>query len=136
MAIREHRRQTFWQVLFPVILLSLVIIAVIVFLIITTGGAGNDVDTRWANISLIWLIIPTMVMSMIPLALAAAFVFLLAKLLSVAPNYLEKAQNFMAQVEVESRKYADKVAKPVISVKGGFAGVREFFRELAQRIRR
>lgn len=133
--IRNHRRQTFWQVLFPVLLAGLVLIAILILLIITTSARGNVQDTHWANISLIWLIIPTLASSLIFLMLLAGLIFLLAKLLGVLPKYGALGQYYAARMVDMACSLSAKVSSPILSVNSATAGSKEFINKIRQGIR-
>lgn len=135
-AFRGHRRQTFWQIQFPLILAGLIVIAVTVFLIVITAGHGNTVDTHWADISLIWLILPVLAGSLIPLALLGGLIFLMAKLLGALPKYGALGHYYAIRVTEIAKLIGDKVTAPVIAVKSRGAAVKSFFEQLRQRFKR
>ena len=64
----KHRKQIVWQVILPVVVTSLLIVALIVLVNIATFNQGGDV-ARWAAISTIWIVIPIMFGLLIFLAL-------------------------------------------------------------------
>lgn len=133
--IQDHRRQTFWQILFPVILASLVVVGLAVFLIITTGSpAGYDTGVKWAGISLIWLIIPTLLSCFIFLVILVGLIYLMAKALGAVPGLGAKGQYYAARMAEISQNLGNKVASPVIKTKGFFAGARRFRSEVGQKV--
>lgn len=129
-AYQDHKRQKTWQILFPVIFLSLVMVAVIVLLIITTGASGNTQDTHWANISLIWMLLPTIVASLIFLALLGGLVYLMAKLLKVTPLYAAKGQYYARRASEIARTLGDKAVSPILSVNSMQARWRSFRQQI------
>jgi hypothetical protein len=110
----------------PLILGGLVLVALIVLLIITTGGSGVQTGTHWANISAIWLAIPMIMGSLILLALLGGLIFLFAKLLKVLPKYGFLAQYYGERGVQIACMISDRVASPVIKVKGVWAGFTAF----------
>ncbi|HEY9088260.1 MAG TPA: hypothetical protein VIO36_08835 [Anaerolineaceae bacterium] len=122
-AMRKHRRQSFWRILFPVILVSLIVIALVVLAMVTTAGAGNDLDTHWANISLIWVLLPTILGSLVWLAILGGLIFAMVKLLGALPNGFAIVQHALMRVSEVARDVSDKVSAPVIKTKGFWAGV-------------
>jgi hypothetical protein len=124
-AVRDHRRQTFWQILFPVILAGVILVAVTVFLVVTTRYSGSTLDTRWANISLIWLLLPSIAFSVILLALLGGLIFLMVKALNGLPKFGAKAQYYAVSASQIVRNFSDKVSSPVIGVKGAWAGLQD-----------
>ncbi len=95
---RLHRRQTAWQVIVPVILAALVIIAAIVLIAMATFRSNGDVE-RWAAISTMWLTIPVMVGGLVMLAVLIGLAWAVGKAAGFIPPYTYKAQEFVNQVE-------------------------------------
>ena len=121
-AYRKHRRQMFWQILFPVLLLTVVVIAVTVYLIVITANPASQVDTQWANISVIWLALPTILTCLIFMALTGGLVFLMAKLLGKMPGWMAVAQYYAARMAQMAESVGNKAAAPVIKTRGMLAG--------------
>ena len=114
---RRHRSQRTVQILLPVILAAIVFIAVVVLVIVATANGTGDVG-RWAAISTIWIAIPTCLLGFIMLALFWGLVYLMGRLLGIAPRYTGKAQNFFQKLAIRIRRAADVTVKPVFAVNG------------------
>lgn len=132
-ALGNHRRQSFWRVTFPVILASLVVIALVVLAIVTTGGGGNVQDSHWANISLIWLLIPSIFGGIIILVVVGALIFVMVKLLNALPDWAATLQHYMIRVSQIARTISDKVSAPVIKTKSTYAAARRLKNRLIGR---
>lgn len=123
--LRIHARQTRLQILLPILLICLMMVGVIVLTIILSirpGGAA--VHMLWADISLIWLLMPTIFLFIIPAALIIALIFGMSKLINGLPRYGALAQFYAQRVADEVRKVADKAASPAVKVGGWSAGWR------------
>lgn len=131
--MRNHRRQSFWRVTFPVILAGLVVIGLTVLAIVTTAGGGNDQDSHWANISLIWLLIPSIFGGIIMLAVVGVFIFVMVKLLNVTPTAAATVQHYMIRVSQIACTVSDKVSAPVIKTKSTYAAARRLKNRLLGR---
>lgn len=114
---RRHRSQRTVQILLPVILAALVFIALVVLVIVATANGTGDVG-RWAAVSTIWIAIPTCLLGFVLLALFWGLVYLMGRLLGVAPTYTGKAQNFVHKLAIRIRRAADVTVKPVFAVNG------------------
>jgi hypothetical protein len=114
---RRHRQQRTSQIILPAVLGALVFVALVVLVIIATANGTGDVG-RWAAISTIWLAIPTCLMGFVFLAFLGGMVYLMGRLLGVAPTYTGKAQDFVHKLAIRIRLIADKVVKPVFAVNG------------------
>jgi hypothetical protein len=110
---KRHRKQLISQILLPMILASLVFVALIVLINVATFRGGGDV-ARWAAISTIWIVIPIMIVSLIFLAVLVGLVYLMKRLLNITPVYTGIAQDFVHKLMIRIRLLADKVVKPVI----------------------
>lgn len=111
----KHRKQRVWQIILPVILAALLFIALIVLIIIAASRGTGDV-ARWAAVSTIWISIPIILTSLILFAVLAGIVYLLIRLLQIAPVYTGKAQDFAYKVARTARRGADAIAKPFITL--------------------
>jgi energy-coupling factor transporter transmembrane protein EcfT len=120
---RRHRQQRTSQIILPAVLGALVFVALVVLVIIATVNGTGDVG-RWAAISTIWIAIPTCLMGFIFLALLGGMVYVMGRLLGVAPTYTGKAQDFIHKLAIRIRLIADKVVKPVFAVNGFGATVK------------
>ena len=114
---RRHRSQRTIQILLPVTLAAIVFIVVVVLVIIATANGTGDVG-RWAAVSTIWIAIPTCLMGFVLLALFSGLVYLMGRLLGIAPTYTGRVQNFVHKLAIRIRRAADVTVKPVFAVNG------------------
>ena len=110
---QRHRRQLALQIILPVVLFAILIVALIVLVNIATFRDGGDVG-RWAAISTIWIVIPIMIAGFIFLALLTGIIYLLKRLLQITPLYTGQAQDFVHKIAIRIRRAADASVKPVI----------------------
>jgi len=116
-----HRKEVFWQVSFPMILGSILVIsiAVITILAATRGGSLR----QSADTSLIFLIVPTMLMAILPLILLAGLAYGVIMLIKVLPGYMRQFQDAMIKVRDGVRMGADKAVEPVLRFKSKVASL-------------
>ncbi len=110
---QRHRRQVALQIILPMVLVVLVFVAAVVLINIATFRDNGDV-ARWAAISTIWIAIPVMIVSLIFLFLLGGIIYLLARLLGIAPTYTVKAQDFVRRLGIRIQRAADASVKPVM----------------------
>ena len=113
----------------PVVLTSLLIVALIVLINIATFRDGGDVG-RWAAISTIWIVIPIMLGLLIVLALLAGLVYLMKKLLNVTPTYTSLAQDYVYIAEGYIKRATEAIVKPVLQLNGILASINAFFERM------
>ena len=123
---RRHRRQRTSQIFLPMILAGIVFLAVVVLVIIATANGTGDVG-RWAAVSTIWIVIPTCIAGLMFLVVLGGLVYLMGRLLGVAPTYTGKAQDFVHRLAIRIRLIADKIVKPVFAVNGFGATLKALF---------
>jgi len=114
---RRHRKQRTTQIILPAVLAALVFIALVVLVIVATANGTGDVG-RWAALSTIWITIPVCTMGFVFLLLLGGLVYLMGRLLGVAPRYTNKAQNFVHKLAIRIRRIADMTVKPIFAVNG------------------
>src|SRR4030067_305621 len=117
---RAHRRQVLWQIFLP---LS---IGVIGFLVLAAlvGFSGNQQVIQWSDISLIFLIIPVMVVSLLLLALSVVFIILQREIMRSLPVYALKAQEFAFKLEQRGPSAANVAVEPILKYQSFRAGLR------------
>ncbi len=113
---RKHQRDVTRQILLPIILAALIGLGFAALAIYGAVGGQAGVSL-WADISLIWLIIPMMFLALVILALLVALVYGLAKLLGVAPRYTGLAQHYALWLNAEIVLLTEKIVQPVLSLK-------------------
>jgi hypothetical protein len=114
---RRHRKQRTTQILLPLVVTALLFLALVVLVNIATFRDNGDVG-RWAAISTMWISIPVCIMGLMFLAVLGGLVYLMGRLLGVAPRYTGKAQDFVHKLAIHIRRAADVTVKPVFTVNG------------------
>jgi hypothetical protein len=124
----RHRHEVLWQITVPVAVAAIVILA----LAILAGvlGTAND-HSRWADVSLIWLVMPVVVFTLIFLILLLAVVYGLVKLIEVLPPYARQLQEFFVLITFQVGKVGDKIVEPILRTRTFTASVRAFGRSLS-----
>jgi len=125
----RHRKQWTWQILLPVVLMSVLLIALIVLINIATFRDNGDV-ARWAAISTIWIVVPIMIAMLIFLILLVGIIYLLSKLLGITPRYTGLAQDYVHKAAGTIKRGLDAIVKQFIEIQGVLASIREFFKQL------
>jgi len=123
---KKHRRELAWQIILPMVLTVIGFAALIVLIYFATFEGDGDVG-RWAAISTIWIVIPVMLAGLILFALIGALVYLMKRLLDVAPTYTGLAQDYVHLAAGYVRRAADMAVKPVLFLDGVGASVRRLF---------
>jgi cytochrome bd-type quinol oxidase subunit 2 len=120
---KNHRAQSFAQILLPILLVTLILVAVAVL----ASLAPNDTVIRFSDISIMFLILPTAMVVLVLFLLSAGLIYGLAKALKVLPQYARLAQIYIEKFEQFLRKLSDKSVSPMITLESGLAGMRVLF---------
>jgi hypothetical protein len=120
---QRHRRQLISQIILPVVLAAILFIALVVLVNLATFRDNGDVG-RWAAISTMWIALPIIIASLIFLVLLVSMIYLLARLLGIAPNYTSQAQDFVQRLGIRIRQAADVPVKPVMFLDGVGASIK------------
>ncbi len=119
---QAHRKEAFWQIAFPLLLGVLAVLGLAVWTVWAASGGGNV--SQAADTSLIFLIIPTMVMAFILLAVLGALVYGVVSLLRFLPPKFFILQDFFDRMRVGVQRAADRVAEPTLRIGSVGAGWR------------
>ena len=123
----KHRRETFWQITFPFILGLLLVLGLAGWVIATAvqgGSVGQPADT-----ALIFLILPTLVMALIPLVILAGLAYGVIWLNQHLSPYMRQAQEAMLMVRDGVRNGADRIVEPILRFKSAVAALDVFRRK-------
>lgn len=118
----NYRKDSFWQITFPLMIGSLLILALAVWTV-STAARGGEVG-KAADASLVFLIIPALMVALIFLVILAGLVYALIWLNKNIPFYAYQVQIFFARVQGRVQTIADKAAAPVIKTSGLLAALR------------
>lgn len=111
----RHRRQAASQIIVPVVLAALLIIAFAVLIGLATFRGDGDV-ARWSSISAIWILIPIMLAGMIFLAMLGGLAYLMGRLLGILPAYTKQAQDLTYRVVSYVKRFSETAIKPVFAI--------------------
>ena len=120
-----HRRQFIWQILVPILIAAILIIAASVF----AATRNESQASVWADISLIWLIIPALFFAFILFILLIGLIYAMAMLLKVTPTYTQKLYSLIRLAAQKIEEAADTTAKPIFFVEGISASIKRFFQQ-------
>ncbi len=131
-----HKKQRFWQILFPVGLGVLLILVLVVLVILTSvhGDAQGEVSIL-ADASMIWLILPVLIFAVVMTVTLLGLIFLLAKVLHILPSYTSQAQYYVELFSSKVKYLAGKLTEPIIKVRSIGATINAIFTALFGRSR-
>ena len=119
----KHRREVLWQITVP-LLVVLILLLGLVGLVIWSGVQANPEVGRWADISLVWLIVPVIILSFIFLLLLSAITFGVIKLIQVLPPYARLVQDFFLRIQARVSGISNSLVRPIVQTKSAAAAAR------------
>lgn len=122
--IRRHKRQMTWQILLPFAGMALLLIAAAVLV----AGAGAGKVALWRDVSLIWLLVPALILALFLLVILGLVIYALARLKQATPRFTARAQELTLLGAQGIRRIADGTTLPFIRVRQVGAGIRSIFR--------
>ena len=123
---QRHRREVFWQITFPILLVSLALL----LLAVMAAGLSSEKASTWADISLIWMIIPALIFTLLTMIILAALVYLTIKLLHILPFYFFKGHNWFLLVNLRTGHIGDNLAEPFVRLRAWKAGAGALSRQV------
>jgi predicted PurR-regulated permease PerM len=112
----KHRRDMQRQIILPIVLATLLALAAGVLAGLAAAGYNPGVS-MWADISIIWMIIPMMLMALIIVALLVATIQGLSQLIKKTPHYTAIAQGYVWWLNAEIQIWTNKLVQPVLTFK-------------------
>jgi hypothetical protein len=119
----KHRREVFWQITLPLVAGVLLVIAAGAGVILSAATGSPQVG-RWMSVSLIWLIVPALAITLLVTLLAGGAAYGVTWLLRWLPGFALKAQDFFVLLQVRMARAADAAVAPVLRIQGWLAALR------------
>ena len=122
----RHRQEVLWQITIPIVVGVIILLAIAVLAIVL----GSQVDhSQWADVSLIWLILPAMLGAFILFVTIAAVAYGVMRLVGVLPHYALRLQDFFVLLSFQLGKLDDKAVEPILRLKAFMASVEALGRQ-------
>ena len=118
-----HKREVFWQITLPLLLGILLILAVVGAIIFSVIQPVTDVE-RWADVPLIWLILPSLFFALLLLAILAGLVFAVSYMFRIIPPYALVVQLYFEQAKSKIEQLLNMSAEPFLRINSLWAAIR------------
>jgi uncharacterized protein involved in cysteine biosynthesis len=118
-----HRREVFWQITLPLIVGILLLLATVAAVIYSATQPAAELD-RWGDVSLMWLILPSLFFALIILLFLVGMVYLISQLLRLIPPYARVVQLYFEAGKTKVGQLSDLSVKPIIRVRSLWAIIR------------
>ena len=127
-----HRRQVFWQIIFPLVILAVIFLALLV--VVSLSASGHQ--SRWADISLIWCLCPNLFVLLLCVGSLGGMAYGLFRLQQLLPGKLFSLQKFSLKVRDGVQKASDSAVEPVLKVRSSRAGQKALWKNIRDLFKR
>jgi hypothetical protein len=121
----RHRRESFWQIVFPIVLIALLFIGLAVTLYLTRGAQGVSIA---ADFALIFIILPFALIGLVVVIIIGAMIYGIHWALKKVPPYTNTAQRYTTMASRTVTNVLDQVTHYLVAVfamLGGFSNMLE-----------
>lgn len=133
--LQAHKKQRFWQIIFPVVLFSLLLLTGLVFLIVRDGRFSPGVE-EIGGVATVLVILPILLIALLQLALLIAIIYGVSRLKTVISPTSAKILQFMEKARWNIRKGADISVQPILGYNQNGEKAKQVFRSLNTRLRK
>lgn len=120
---KNHRKQMLLQIWLP-LTLAVGIFASLTVLVILSAEKSSPVIGQAANVSMIFLIAPLIVMGLLYAFLLGSSIYLVAKLSGKIPSVTRPVQAFLEVARLKTDQVTSAAARPIIKFGSFMAAVR------------
>jgi hypothetical protein len=121
----RFRRESWWQIIFPVVAVTLLLIAGAVLMLVLGGPSATSVVADYA---LGLLVVLTLIGGLIALGLVAALAYGISKLIGGMPPYTFAVQQFMQRIYEWVDRQTNRLARAVIIFRSAVTGMLFYLR--------
>jgi hypothetical protein len=130
---KRHQKEMLWQVTVPLVIGNVILLALALLAsLVALGVVPGDVR-RWADISLIWLIVPMMVATLLSLVFLAGSVYGLMRLILVLPKYSYQALGWLLLFGLKLQRLNDRMVEPFLRLHMTSASMKTLRRRVSKR---
>ena len=126
---QRHRREVFWQITIPSIAAALLLL---IFAILATGLTEMPMR-KWADISLISLIIPAGLFSLLGLVFLAVGVYATARLIQVLPGLFYRLHGLLILIGARLSRLENGLVEPVLRIQSWNASLRMLWKSVKRK---
>lgn len=123
-AQRAHRRETWLQIILPLVLGA----ALLVSLVVLAAESGQGNLGSLAQIATMLLVLPLMVVGLVMLAGASVGILALARLMGWLPQGAYRVQHAISRISQAAIRGADGLARPVLLLESWAKAAQRVFR--------
>ena len=133
-SLQVHRKQSFWQITFPIILAAIVLLVFLALVLVYSGGFGDNLTSIGAAAA-VFVILPHLLGLLIWLAILIAMAYGVNVLRLKLPGQSALILDFLHKFQIGSHKISNLAAQPSIKIASKIAQLEQIFSSLKVRLR-
>lgn len=122
----HHRRQVFWQIVFPIVIAAFLVLALLVWI----TNQGRDELRQGADIAAIFLIIPLGAMAFLTFATLLGMAYGLIRLAQVLPYWFSRLYRLIQALKDNVVRMDDRLAEPFLRWQSGKGALQVIMRKV------
>jgi hypothetical protein len=127
---QRHRQEVLWQITIPVGIFALALLTLAILVVVQ---ASDDQASVWADISLMWMIVPTFIVTLFCFVFLAASIYLIVRIIGVLPYYFLRAHEWLVFVGRRMVEIEDRSTEPFLRLHSVMASLRELGRQIRKK---
>jgi len=125
----RHRKETLWQISIPIGISGLILL---VLSVLSTQMVPDDASL-WADISLIWMISPLMLVGLLSLATLVMSIYATVKLIQVLPFYMFRFHRSLLLIGAYLQSASDRAVEPFLRAKSFSASAKTLSKQVLKK---
>ncbi len=126
---KRHQKEVLWQITVPIVIGSVILLA----LAALTVGIVPGEARRWADISMVWLIVPVMFVTLLSLLFLAGSIYAVMRLILVLPKYSYQALGWMLLLGLQLQRVNDRLVEPFLRMHMLSASMKTLRRQVSKK---
>lgn len=122
----KTKKELLAQIFVPIVLFSILFV-VLSLLMINVSNGGNQTIQHWANISIIFLIVPMLLSVLLFFALIILIIFGQAKLIKWLPVHTANLYVFVMKIAIFVMNASNKITEPVIGFRSKLFSLKSIY---------
>ncbi len=119
----RHRQEVFWQITLPLVIGILLMLAAVVAIILSATRPVTDLG-RWAGVSLIWMILPSLFFALIMLVILVGLGYAISQLIRIIPRYALIIQLYFERAKGKVSQLTNLMVEPLLRINSIWAAAR------------